>query len=70
VTCSNQGGSSVRWVCHCTNPPILLAIYDDSGRIEVKVGDRYYIARDQMQATCPRCGTQHTLEVRRPAEQT
>jgi hypothetical protein len=53
-----------RWVCNCVDPPILLAIYDETGRIEVKVGDRYYVARNRLQATCPRCGAQHTLEIR------
>ncbi len=64
---SERAGTGIRWVCHCSNPPILLAIYDQTGRIEIKVGDRYYVARDQLQATCPRCGTQHTLEVRQSA---
>jgi hypothetical protein len=62
---SNRVSRGTRWVCHCTDPPILLAIYDESGRIEVKVGDRYYEARERLLATCPRCGTRHTLEIRR-----
>jgi hypothetical protein len=57
-------GKGTRWVCNCVDPPILLAIYDETGRIEVKVGDRYYVARNRLQATCPRCGAQHTLEIR------
>lgn len=64
---SERTGTGVRWVCHCSSPPILLAIYDQTGRIEIKVGDRYYIARDRLEATCPRCGTRHTLEVRQTA---
>lgn len=63
VTDSRQRSASTRWVCQCIQPPILLAIYDQTGRIEIKVGDRYYIAQDRMQAACPRCGTWHTLEV-------
>jgi hypothetical protein len=55
---------AIRWVCDCSNPPVLLAIYDQSGRIEIKVRDRYYIAHDQLQATCPRCGTRHLLNIR------
>ena len=62
----DHGSHSIRWVCDCTNPPVLLAIYDRSGRIEIKVRDRHYIARDQLQATCPRCGTRHTLNIRQP----
>jgi hypothetical protein len=59
-----SGQTSIRWVCHCSASPILLAVYDRSGRIEVKVGDRYYIAHGRIQAACPRCGTWHTLEIR------
>jgi len=59
---------SVRWVCDCSNPPVLLAIYDQSGRIEIKVRDRYYIAHDQLQATCPKCGTRHVLNIHWPPE--
>ena len=57
---------SVRWVCDCATPPVLLAIYEPSGRIEIKVRDRHYIAHNQLQATCPRCGTRHTLDIRQP----
>ncbi len=56
--------ANIRWACHCSASPILLAVYDRSGRIEVKVGDRYYIAHGHIQAACPRCGTWHTLEIR------
>jgi hypothetical protein len=60
---SGDAPAGIRWVCHCTQPPVLLAIYDQTGRIEIKVGDRYYIAQGRMQAACPRCGAWHTLEV-------
>lgn len=60
-----QESGSIRWVCDCSQPPILLAIYDDSGRIEIKVRDRYYIARGHLQAICPRCGTRHLLDIYR-----
>jgi hypothetical protein len=63
-----QADAATRWVCDCSNPPILLAIYDASGRIEIKVRDRHYIARNRLQATCPRCGAQHVLEIQRPPE--
>lgn len=60
-------GRSTRWVCDCSNPPVLLAIYDDSGRIEIKVRDRYYVAHDLLHAVCPRCGTRHVLDIRHSA---
>jgi hypothetical protein len=68
VSHAGQAGASTRWVCHCSNPPILLAIYDASGRIEIRVRDRHYIARNRLQATCPRCGAQHVLEIPRLPE--
>ena len=64
---TRQPGDETRWVCHCSHPPVLLAIYDRMGRIEIKVGDRYYIARGRIQAVCPKCGSWHTLEVRNTA---
>jgi hypothetical protein len=67
VTEMGQTRAGMRWVCHCSSPPILLAMYDETGRIEVKVGDRYYIAQVRIQASCPRCGTWHTLEIRQSA---
>jgi hypothetical protein len=63
-----QDDPGIRWVCECSNPPVLLAIYDQSGRIEIKVRDRYYIAHDQLQATCPKCGARHVLNIRRQPE--
>lgn len=63
---SGRVDRGLRWVCDCSMPPVLLAIYDRSGRIEIKVRDRRYVAHDQLQATCPRCGTCHTLNIRQP----
>ena len=62
------GSRAIRWVCDCTHPPVLLAVYDESGRIEIKVRDRYYIAHDRLQAICPRCGARHVLDIRHPQQ--
>lgn len=54
-----------RWECTCSDPPILLARYDPGGQIEIKVRDRfYYLASGCVQATCPRCGALHILDLR------
>ena len=56
--------SVYRWVCPCQEPPVLLATYDRQGRINIKVRDRYWHVRGQVQAICPRCGAEHILDLR------
>lgn len=54
-----------RWVCHCSTPPLLLAKLDGN-QIDLKVRDRYYHIeglQGRIQATCPRCGKQHTITI-------
>lgn len=53
-----------RWECRCVDPPILLGRYDPGGRVEIKLGDRFYMASGCVYATCPRCGTHHILDLR------
>lgn len=54
-----------RWECTCSDPPILLARYDPGGHIEIKVRDRFYhLASGCVQATCPKCGALHILDLR------
>lgn len=53
-----------RWECRCCEPPVLLAMYDPGGPVEIKVRDRFYLASGCVHATCPRCGTQHILDLR------
>ena len=54
-----------RWECRCGDPPILLARYSPGGQIEIKVRDRFYFMASRcVQATCPRCGAQHILDLR------
>ena len=54
-----------RWLCHCQDPPILLATYDSTGRVNIKVRDRYWHVQGRVQTICPKCGREHVLE--RPA---
>jgi hypothetical protein len=53
-----------RWECRCADPPILLAMYEPGGQVEIKLRDRFYLASGCVHATCPRCGTQHILDLR------
>ena len=55
-----------RWLCHCQDPPLLLATYDTSGRINIKVRDRYWHVLGSVQAICPRCGAEHLLDLSAP----
>lgn len=54
-----------RWECRCQQSPVLLATYDDRGRINIKSRDRYWHIRGTVQTICPRCGSEHTLDLRR-----
>lgn len=56
--------SKQRWECRCIDPPILLAMYEPGGQVEIKLRDRFYQASGCVHATCPRCGAQHILDLR------
>ena len=53
-----------RWECRCRDVPFLLATYDADGRINIKVGDRYWHVDGQVQTVCPHCGADHLLDLR------
>ena len=54
-----------RWECPCRKPPVLLATYTASGRLNIKVRDRYWhlFGFGQVQAICPRCAAEHVLDL-------
>ena len=54
----------VRWECRCQDPPVLLATYDRHGRINIKVRDRYWHIDGVVRTVCPRCGSEHVLDLR------
>ncbi len=58
-----DGPPPFRWLCHCQDPPLLLATYDATGRINIKVRDRYWHVVGSVQAICPRCGAEHLLDL-------
>ena len=53
-----------RWECRCQPTPVLLATYDDRGRINIKARDRYWHIEGVVQTVCPRCGSEHALDLR------
>lgn len=53
----------IRWECRCQQPPTLLATYDAQGRIHIKARDRYWHVDGLVQTVCPRCGSEHTLDL-------
>lgn len=42
---------------------MLLATYDESGAINIKARDRYWTVHGTVQARCPLCGREHTLDL-------
>ncbi len=52
-----------RWECHCQKPPVLLATYDGTGRINIKARDRYWHIVGVVATHCPRCGAEHVLDL-------
>jgi hypothetical protein len=54
----------VRWECRCQQPPVLLGTYDARGRIHIKARDRYWHIDGRVQTVCPRCGSEHALDLR------
>lgn len=54
----------VRWECRCQSPPFLLATYDATGCIHIKVRDRYWHIQGVVRTVCPRCGSEHVLDLR------
>ena len=61
---------SVRWECGCQTPPVLLATWEVGGRVNVKVRDRYwhFDGFGQVHAVCPRCASQHVLDLGQPVD--
>ena len=53
-----------RWECHCRQPAVLLATYDLEGQVHIKSRDRYWHVQGTVQTVCPRCGSEHTLDLR------
>ena len=53
-----------RWECGCRRPPILLATFDLSGRIEIAQQDRYCQVNGRVATHCPMCGKEHLLQLK------
>jgi hypothetical protein len=59
-----HGASVQRWECRCQEPAVLLATFEENGRINIKVRDRYWHIEGVVRTTCPRCGVEHVLDLR------
>ena len=57
--------SYVRWTCPNHSSPVLLAMVDDAGHLQIKVRDRVWLISDYttVTATCPKCGQRHTRRI-------
>lgn len=56
--------SAQRWECPCREPAVLLGTFERTGRINIKVRDRYWHVEGVVRTTCPRCGVEHVLDLR------
>ena len=61
---AEPSAAQVRWECRCQLPPLLLATYDATGLIQIKVRNRYWYVRGTVQTVCTRCGGEHALDLR------
>lgn len=61
---AEPSAAQVRWECRCQHPPFLLATYDATGLIQIKVRNRYWYVRGTVQTICTRCGGEHSLDLR------
>lgn len=64
-TSTTQSSNYVRWVCPNHSSPVLLAMVDSQGHLQIKVRNRVWIINDftTVTATCPKCGERHTRRI-------
>lgn len=51
------------WICSCREPPVVLGMYDLTGRVTLKDFDRYWQLNGRVATNCPKCGKPHMLDV-------
>jgi hypothetical protein len=54
--------SVYRWVCRCSDPPVLLGTYDSDGTVCISIRKRHYKMTGEISATCPKCGMVYDFE--------
>lgn len=59
---SSARDAVIRWECRCQEPPVLLGTFDASGKVNLKVRDRYWHVIGRVWTVCPRCGAEHVLD--------
>ena len=54
-----------RWVCPHHSSPVLLAMVDNDGHMQIKVRDRIWLISEYSTVTaiCPKCGRRHTRRI-------
>lgn len=57
--------SYMRWTCPNHSSPVLLAMVDNEGHLQIKVRNRVWLINDftTVTATCPKCGRRHTRRI-------
>ncbi|HQY29959.1 MAG TPA: hypothetical protein PK691_01670 [Thermomicrobiales bacterium] len=51
------------WECSCRQPPVVLALFDLSGRVAIQNPERYWQIDGRIVTNCPGCGKQHLLHL-------
>lgn len=54
-----------RWTCPNHSSPVLLAMVDNAGHLQIKVRNRVWLISDYttVTAVCPKCGQRHTRRI-------
>ena len=61
----DEANELVRWTCPYHDPPVLLAMVDNAGHLQIKVRNRVWLVNEYSSviATCPKCGARHTRKI-------
>ena len=64
-TAKAERSEYVRWTCPYHDPPVLLAMVDDAGHLQIKVRNRIWLVNEysSVVAICPKCGARHTRKI-------
>lgn len=61
----SPGSRYERWTCPDHDSPVLLAMVDGNGHLQIKARNRIWLVSDYttVTATCPKCGKRHTRRI-------
>lgn len=62
---TSRSTNYVRWTCPNHSSPVLLAMVDEQGHLQIKVRNRVWHISNftTVTATCPKCGERHTRRI-------